>query len=73
MSKFTPVLREHGVSPQQWRVLRVLIEDGELDATELANRCYLMMPSLSRILRNMFDRNQIDRRTDPRDQRRSLI
>lgn len=73
MAKFTPVLREHGLSSQQWRVLRALIEYGELDATELSNRCFLMMPSLSRILKNMLERDLIERRTDPRDQRRSLI
>ncbi len=73
MAKFTPVLREHGLSSQQWRVLRALIEYGELDATELSNRCCLMMPSLSRILKNMLERGLIARRTDSKDQRRSLI
>lgn len=73
MAKFTPVLREHGLSSQQWRVLRALIEYGELDATELSNRCFLMMPSLSRILKNMLERKLIERRIDSKDQRRSLI
>ena len=32
-----------------------------------------MMPSLSRIIRNMLERGLIERRTDANDQRRSLI
>ena len=73
MRKFTPHLREHGLSPQQWRVLRALVEVDELDATEIAVRCALLMPSLSRILQNLDGRGLIKRTISSADQRRSLV
>jgi len=73
MQKFTPHLRAHNLSPQQWRVLRALVEAAELDATEIAERCALLLPSLSRILQNLERRKLIQRTTSPQDQRRSLV
>jgi homoprotocatechuate degradation regulator HpaR len=73
MSEFTPVLRKHGLSPQQWRVLRVLMERDEIDAKELAQLSYLQKPSLSRILANLDNRGFLNRKIDSEDQRRSLI
>jgi len=73
MKKFSPALKEHDLSPQQWRVIRVLVEADELDASEIAERCALLLPSLSRILQNLHRRGLIDRRTASDDQRRSII
>jgi homoprotocatechuate degradation regulator HpaR len=73
MRRFMPVLREENLSAEQWRVIRVLVEADELDATTLAERGVLMMPSLSRMLRSLESRGLIKRSLDPGDQRRSLI
>jgi homoprotocatechuate degradation regulator HpaR len=73
MKKFSPALKEHGLSPQQWRVIRVLVEVDELDASEIAQRCALLLPSLSRILQNLHKRRLVDRNPDAEDQRRSMI
>lgn len=73
MKKFIPHLREHDLSPQQWRVLRALNEVDELEITELAEQCFLLMPSLSRIIQNLTGRELISRRVSEKDQRRSLI
>lgn len=73
MKKFSPALKEHGLSPQQWRVIRALVEADQLDATEIAERCALLMPSLSRILQNLHQRGLVDRETSVDDQRRSMI
>jgi homoprotocatechuate degradation regulator HpaR len=73
MQEFIPHLRAHDLSAQQWRVLRALQEEDELDATEIAERCALLMPSLSRILQNLERRELISRATSARDQRRSLV
>jgi len=73
MKKFSPALKEHGLSPQQWRVIRVLVEEQTLDVTEISERCALLMPSLSRILQNLQKRGLIDRVTARNDQRRSLV
>jgi homoprotocatechuate degradation regulator HpaR len=73
MKKFSPALKAHDLSPQQWRVIRALVEVPELDATELAERCALLLPSLSRILQNLQKRGLVKRRVSADDQRRSLI
>lgn len=73
MKKFSPALKEHDLSPQQWRVIRVLVEVDELDASEIAQRCALLLPSLSRILQNLHKRRLVDRHPDAGDQRRSMI
>ena len=78
MRKFLPALRENGLSAQQWRVIRALMEENKeeengLDATQLTQRCYLLGPSLSRILQNLESREIIDRQSSPTDNRRAII
>lgn len=73
MKEFIPYLRANNISPQQWRVLRVLFEQDGLDVSELAKRCFLLMPSLSRILQNLESRGLISRDSAVDDQRRSII
>jgi homoprotocatechuate degradation regulator HpaR len=70
MKGFVPSLREHDLSPQQWRVLRALDQYHCLDATEIARQSALLMPSLSRILQNLEKRGLVDRITPEEDQRR---
>lgn len=73
MRNFLPSLREHDLSAQQWRVLRALVEEEERDASEISERCSILLPSLSRILQNLDRRDLISRKTCGVDQRRSLI
>lgn len=73
MKKFMPSLKEHGLSPQQWRVIRALQEENGLDISELSERCQLLMPSLSRIIANLDSRKLVERQSVESDQRRSAI
>ena len=73
MSRFKPVLASHHLSEQQWRVMRVLGEAGELDASELAARASLLPPSLTRILRTLEQRSLVTRRVDEQDRRRVIL
>lgn len=73
MDRFRPLHLARGVTEQQWRILRVLFETGELDANGLAAACHLLAPSLSRILPPLQTRGLISRRLDASDQRRNLI
>jgi homoprotocatechuate degradation regulator HpaR len=73
MRFFRPSLRAHGLSEQQWRVLRALAARGEAEAMALARATFLLPPSLSRILRDLAERRLIERRTDSADLRRSVI
>jgi homoprotocatechuate degradation regulator HpaR len=73
MARFRPMLREHGLTEQQWRVIRALYEYGKIDASELARRSFLLAPSLTRILK-FLEKNEIVRRsTDANDQRRMVL
>ncbi len=73
MKKFIPSLKEHGLSPQQWRVIRSLEQEDGLEISELSKRCYLLMPSMSRIVQNLETRELIMRRIVESDQRRSVL
>lgn len=73
MRHFRPILAEHDVSEQQWRVLRAL-HDAEhpLSVGDLAARTHLLGPSLSRMLVALEERRLILRRAAD-DARRSEI
>jgi len=73
MSRFRPMLRDHGVTEQQWRVIRALHEFEKVDASELAQRSFLLAPSLTRILQRLESDGIVSRKTDDRDQRRSFL
>ncbi len=73
MRQFRPSLREHGLTEQQWRILRALAAIEAAEVTELARTAFLLGPSLSRILRDLEARNLIDRKTAKTDQRRSMV
>ena len=74
MRRFRPMLAEHGLTEQQWRVIRALAaSELPLDVGEIADATFLLGPSLSRILSNLEDRSLILRRQDPHDQRRSSV
>jgi homoprotocatechuate degradation regulator HpaR len=73
MAYFRPHHRKGGITEQQWRVIRVLYFDGEMDATELARRSYLLAPSLSRILKDLEAADYLRRRAGRADSRQSLL
>lgn len=73
MSRFRPMLANHGVTEQQWRVIRTLAETGTLDASELAERAFILAPSLTRMIRSLEERGYISRHKDRIDGRRVLL
>jgi homoprotocatechuate degradation regulator HpaR len=74
MRHFRPLLAEHELTEQQWRVLRALIAaDAPLEVGELAEHTNLLAPSLSRILSNLERRRFVSRNTVAHDQRRAKI
>lgn len=73
MSHFRPILADHGVTEQQWRVIRALSEAGTLDATEVAEKAFILAPSLTRMLRALEERGFIIRHKDKDDGRRVLL
>jgi homoprotocatechuate degradation regulator HpaR len=73
MRLFRPGLRKHGVTEQQWRILRALAHSGPLEVTELAGATFLLAPSLSRILPDLEKRQLISRRQVDTDLRRCVV
>ena len=73
MVRFRPMLRQHGLTEQQWRVIRALAAYDSIDASELARRSFLLAPSLTRILQFLEKENLLKRLADDNDQRRSLL
>lgn len=72
MGRFRPMLKSHDVTEQQWRVLRVLYEAGEVDVTFIARHAAILAPSLTRILKSLRERGLVAIRRDDGDARRSL-
>jgi len=73
MRQFRPSLRHHGLTEQQWRILRALAAVETIEVTELARTAFLLGPSLSRILRDLEARHLIERRVAEADQRRAVV
>lgn len=72
LQQWLPHLRRHGLSKEQWRVMRTLAERGELDVGALAEHCALLRPSVSRILQKLEADGFIDRKSCDQDNRRAV-
>lgn len=72
-----PSLREHGLSDQQWRVLRVLgehaHEPGGIETGRVASEAFLLGPSLTGVLTRMERDGLIERQRCPQDARRTVV
>lgn len=73
MAHTRPGLREHGLSDQQWRVLRVLGEHGVVETGRVAREAFILGPSLTGVLSRMERDGLIQRERDPADQRRTVV
>lgn len=73
MARFRPMLRNHGVTEQQWRVIRALADYEPMDAGELAKRSFLLAPSLTRILQHLESEKLVRRKVNASDQRRYVL
>ena len=73
MVRTRPRLREHGLSDQQWRVLRVLGEHGTVETGRVSREAYILGPSLTGVLARMERDGLVRRERDPSDQRRTVI
>ena len=73
MAHTRPGLREHKLSDQQWRVLRVLAEHGVVETGRVAREAYILGPSLTGVLNRMQRDGLIERSRDASDQRRTVV
>jgi homoprotocatechuate degradation regulator HpaR len=73
MSRFRPVLNQHGVTEQQWRILRVLLDEDGLEPRQLCERCLISSPSIAGVLMRMEEAGLIKRERMEHDQRRVKV
>ncbi|WP_204113038.1 homoprotocatechuate degradation operon regulator HpaR [Shimia biformata] len=73
MGPLRNMLADADVTEQQWRVLRVLDEEGALDPTTIADHAVLLLPSLTRILQKLEEKGFVTRARDQEDRRRQII
>ena len=73
MGPIRAMLSESGVTEQQWRVLRVLNEEGPMEPTRIADLACLLLPSLTRILQKLEEKQLIHRARDKADRRKQVV
>lgn len=72
MTHFRPILNQHGITEQQWRVIQALEEFGDLEPRKLCEECCILSPSMAGILKRMEDMALISK-LPMQDQRRVCI
>src|SRR5256885_13735605 len=73
ISYFRPVLNAHGITEQQWRIVRLLLEVPALEPRQIGELCAISSPSMAGVLERMEQAGYIARRRVEHDQRRVLI
>lgn len=73
MGPVRALLADLDVTEQQWRVLRVLNETGPAEPTQIAEQACLLLPSLTRILQKLEEKQLITREKDQADRRRQIV
>ncbi len=72
-ARFRPLLNAVGLTEQQWRVIRALLDHGPLEPRQIGEICCLSSPSLAGILARMDDMGLVQRERLEHDQRRVLV
>jgi homoprotocatechuate degradation regulator HpaR len=73
MQRFRPMLKEHGVTEQQWRILRALLQEDALEPRQLCERCLISSPSIAGVLARMEEAGLLKRERMDHDQRRVRV
>ena len=73
MQRFRPALNVQGVTEQQWRILRTLLQEDGLEPRQLCERCLISSPSIAGVLARMEEAGLIARERMDHDQRRVKV
>ncbi len=73
MAQFRPILNAHGVTEQQWRIVRALLAHGPLEPRQLGGLCQISSPSIAGVLARMEDAGLVARERMADDQRRVRV
>ncbi|EOX0736392.1 homoprotocatechuate degradation operon regulator HpaR [Salmonella enterica subsp. enterica serovar Newport] len=71
MTYFRPIVKNHNLTDQQWRIVRILADSPSMDFHELAFRSCILRPSLTGILTRM-ERDGLVLRLKPVNDQRKL-
>lgn len=73
MAFFRPLLNEYELTEQQWRVIRILRQQGELESHQLAHLACILKPSMTGVLFRLERDGIVRRRKSSEDQRRVFV
>jgi len=73
MAFFRPLLNQHDLTEQQWRVIRILKQQGELENYQLAELACILKPSMTGVLGRLERDGLVRRQKAVQDQRRVFV
>lgn len=73
ISRFRPLLKAHGVTEQQWRIVRALVDLGPMEPRQIVQCCGISSPSLAGVLARMDEMGLVQRERFDSDARRVLV
>lgn len=74
MGNFRRILNHHGLTEQQWRVIRAISDYQEpMEQWQICETCQILSPSLAGVLVRMEDVQLVERTRVDTDQRRILV
>lgn len=73
MAHFRAILTQHGLTEQQWRVLRALLDASPLEPRQICQRCQLLSASATGVLARMEELGLVRRERMAEDQRRLRV
>ena len=73
IANFRPILNAHGLTEQQWRILRALADAGPLEPRHIVELCRISSPSLAGVLSRMDDLGLVKRERMAGDARRVRV
>lgn len=73
MERFRPLIAAHGLTDQQWRIIRALNERGSLEPRQLSDLCTISSPSMAGVLARMEAIDLVTKERFSDDQRRVRV
>lgn len=74
LAHFRPLLAEHGLTEQQWRIVRALVESpAGLEPRQISHQVRISGPSLAGVLARMDELGLVQRERMAHDARRVLV
>jgi homoprotocatechuate degradation regulator HpaR len=73
ISRFRPLLNANGITEQQWRIVRALLDLGPMEPRQIVQLCGISSPSLAGVLSRMDEMGLVQRERFDHDARRVMV